>query len=98
MLRRRLCRVALGQDLPTLETTPVGELRRPHRRRRVPGGFGGTRQRVSEITQSLAIGIASVVHAAQVWWPAGVAMIVLRVLLVLGLARPARPDRPGPHG
>src|SRR4051812_44078240 len=25
-VRRRLCRVALGQDLPTLETTPVGEL------------------------------------------------------------------------
>src|SRR6266498_3855871 len=25
-VRCRLCRVALGQDLPTLETTPVGEL------------------------------------------------------------------------
>ena len=25
-VRRGLCRVALGQDLPTLETTPVGEL------------------------------------------------------------------------
>ena len=25
-VRRRLCRVAFGQDLPTLETTPVGEL------------------------------------------------------------------------
>src|SRR4051794_11454408 len=25
-VRRRLCRTALGQDLPTLETTPVGEL------------------------------------------------------------------------
>src|SRR3954452_7112678 len=25
-VRRRLCRVAFGQDLPTLETPPVGEL------------------------------------------------------------------------
>ena len=25
-VRRRLCRVAFGQDLPTLEGTPVGEL------------------------------------------------------------------------
>ena len=25
-VRRRLCRVAFGQDLPTLEATPVGEL------------------------------------------------------------------------
>src|SRR5689334_19222891 len=25
-VRRSLCRVAFGQDLPTLETTPVGEL------------------------------------------------------------------------
>src|SRR5262249_26017009 len=25
-VRRRMCRVAFGQDLPTLEATPVGEL------------------------------------------------------------------------
>jgi ATP-binding cassette subfamily B protein len=83
-VRRRLCRVALGQDLPTLETTPVGEL--------LDRIDGDVYQVASElrgsgirIAQSVAIGVASIVTMLVVWWPAGVATAVVAALLVVGL-------------
>ncbi|MDT5037243.1 MAG: ATP-binding cassette, subfamily bacterial [Micromonosporaceae bacterium] len=88
-VRRRLCRVALGQDLPTLETTPVGELLD-----RIDGDVyqvaselrgGGVR-----IVQSVALGALSIVTSLLVWWPAGVGMLVVALLLAAGLAGPAR--------
>src|SRR5918997_6141362 len=69
-VRRRLCRVAFGQDLPTLETTPVGEL--------LDRIDGDVYQVASElrgcgirIAQSIAIGVASIITMLVVWWPAG---------------------------
>jgi len=83
-VRRRLCRVAFGQDLPTLEGTPVGELLD-----RIDGDVyqvaAELRGAGVRIAQSLAIGVLSIVTALLVWWPAGVAMVVLTVLLVVGL-------------
>src|SRR5258708_4882933 len=88
-VRRRLCRVALGQDLPTLETTPVGEL--------LDRIDGDVYQVASElrgsgvrIAQSLAVGVLSIVIVLAVWWPAGVGMLVLAVLLAAGLSGPTR--------
>ncbi|NLT54695.1 MAG: ABC transporter ATP-binding protein [Actinomycetales bacterium] len=88
-VRRRLCRVALGQDLPTLETTPVGEL--------LDRIDGDVYQVASElrgpgvrIIQALGTGVLSTLTAFLVWWPAGVAMLVLSLLLVVGLRRPTR--------
>ncbi len=85
-LRRRVCRKAFGQDLPTLETTPVGELLD-----RIDGDVnqvanelrgGGVR-----IAQSIALGVLSVVTAVVVWWPAGVGMLLLAALLLVSLRR-----------
>jgi ATP-binding cassette subfamily B protein len=96
-VRRRLCRVALGQDLPTLETTPVGEL--------LDRIDGDVYQVASElrgsgvrIAQSLAVAVLSVVTALVVWWPAGVGMLVLAVLLVAGLSSPTRRIAPARMG
>ncbi|MER7415539.1 ABC transporter ATP-binding protein [Micromonospora peucetia] len=87
-VRRRLCRVALGQDLPTLETTPVGELLD-----RIDGDVyqvaAAVRSQGVRIAQGLATGVLSTVVALAVWWPAGVGMLLLTVLLVVGLRRPA---------
>jgi ABC-type multidrug transport system fused ATPase/permease subunit len=87
-VRRRLCRVALGQDLQTLETTPVGEL--------LDRIDGDVYQVASElrgsgvrIVQSLAMGVLSVVTALVIWWPAGLAMLLLAALLAVGLSGPA---------
>jgi ABC-type multidrug transport system fused ATPase/permease subunit len=88
-VRRRLCRVAFGQDLPTLETTPVGEL--------LDRIDGDVYQVASElrgagvrIAQALAFGVLSTVTAMVVWWPAGVAMLLLGSLLVVTLRRPTQ--------
>ncbi len=96
-VRRRLCRVALGQDLPTLETTPVGEL--------LDRIDGDVYQVASElrgsgvrIAQSLALAVLSIVTALVVWWPAGVGMLVLAVLLVAGLNGPTRRIGPARMG
>ena len=96
-VRRRLCRVALGQDLPTLETTPVGEL--------LDRIDGDVYQVASElrgsgvrIAQSVAVGVLSVATATVVWWPAGVAMLVLAVLLAARLSGPARRIAPARMG
>jgi ATP-binding cassette subfamily B protein len=96
-VRRRLCRVALGQDLPTLETTPVGEL--------LDRIDGDVYQVASElrgsgvrIVQSLAIGAVSIVTALVVWWPAGLAMLALAAVLVAGLSAPTRRIAPARMG
>ncbi|WP_091091184.1 ATP-binding cassette domain-containing protein [Micromonospora nigra] len=86
-VRRRLCRVALGQDLPTLETTPVGELldRIDGDVYQVASALRGTGVRLA---QGLAMGLLSVLVAVLVWWPAGVAMLLLTVVIVVALRRP----------
>src|SRR6266511_3992579 len=96
-VRRRLCRVALGQDLPTLETTPVGEL--------LDRIDGDVYQVASElrgsgvrIVQTLAVGVLSVVTVLVVWWPAGLAMLVLATLLAARLSGPARRISPARMG
>ncbi|MFD4204981.1 ATP-binding cassette domain-containing protein [Micromonospora tulbaghiae] len=86
-VRRRLCRVALGQDLPTLETTPVGELldRIDNDVYQVAAEMRNTGVRLA---QGLAVCALSAVSALIVWWPAGVGMILLTALLAVTLRRP----------
>ncbi|GIF64344.1 hypothetical protein Ais01nite_23790 [Asanoa ishikariensis] len=88
-VRRRLCRVALGQDIPKLESTPVGELldRIDNDVYQIGGDLRGSGIRV---VQSVAIGVISVVTALVVWWPAGVGMVVLAAILVIWLAKPTQ--------
>ncbi|MBX6358146.1 MAG: ABC transporter ATP-binding protein, partial [Micromonosporaceae bacterium] len=96
-VRRRLCRVAFGQDLPTLETTPVGEL--------LDRIDGDVYQVASEmrgpgvrIAQSVAAAALSIVTALVVWWPAAVGMLVLATVLTVGLSGPARRIGPARMG
>ncbi|MGX1617142.1 ATP-binding cassette domain-containing protein [Micromonospora chalcea] len=86
-VRRRLCRVALGQDLPTLETTPVGELldRIDNDVYQVAAEMRNTGVRLA---QGLAVCALSAISALIVWWPAGVGMILLTALLAVTLRRP----------
>jgi ATP-binding cassette subfamily B protein len=88
-VRRRLCRVALGQDLPTLETTPVGELldRIDGDVNQVAAELRGSGVRIA---QSLTIGVLSLATTLFVWWPAGVVMLVLTTVLVLSLGAPTQ--------
>ena len=87
-VRRQLCRVALGQPLPALETTPVGELldRIDSDVYQVASEVRGSGVRVA---QSVAIGALSAVIAVFVWWPAGLLMLVLAAALVIKLKKPA---------
>lgn len=91
--RRRLCGVALGQDLPTLENTPVGELLD-----RIDGDVNQVANELRgsgvRIAQSLATGLLSIVLALLVWWPAGLGMLALAVLLAAVLRRPTRAITP----
>ena len=96
-VRRRLCRVALSQDLPTLESTPVGEL--------LDRIDGDVYQVASElrgsglrIAQSLAVALLSILIALVVWWPAGAGMLGLTVVLVAALAGPTRRIAPARMG
>jgi ATP-binding cassette subfamily B protein len=96
-VRRRLCRVAFGQDLPTLEGTPVGEL--------LDRIDGDVYQVASElrgsgirIAQSLTVGMLSTVIAIAVWWPAGVAMLLLAGILAVGLREQAQAIGPARMG
>ncbi|SCG69216.1 ABC-type multidrug transport system, ATPase and permease component [Micromonospora echinaurantiaca] len=86
-VRRRLCRVALGQDLPTLETTPVGELLD-----RIDGDVyqvaASVRNHGVRIAQGLAVGVLSAAVALTVWWPVGVGMLLLTAVLAVALRRP----------
>ncbi|MDG4823193.1 ABC transporter ATP-binding protein [Asanoa sp. WMMD1127] len=88
-VRRRLCRAAIGQDIPRLESTPVGELLD-----RIDGDVYqiGSDLRGSgiRVVQSVAIGLVSVATALVVWWPAGLGMLVLAAILVVWLAKPTR--------
>ncbi|MFC0508553.1 ABC transporter ATP-binding protein [Micromonospora costi] len=86
-VRRRLCRVALGQDLPTLETTPVGELldRIDNDVYQVAAEL---RQTGVRIVQGVAVCVLATVSALLVWWPAGVGMVLLTALLAVVLRRP----------
>ncbi|MET7833955.1 ABC transporter ATP-binding protein [Micromonospora sediminicola] len=86
-VRRRLCRVALGQDLPALETTPVGELldRIDNDVYQVAAEMRNTGVRLA---QGLAVCALATVSALVVWWPAGVGMVLLTVLLAATLRRP----------
>src|SRR5215475_5075901 len=92
-VRRQLCRVALGQDLPTLEATPVGELLD-----RIDGDVYQVGSEVRgagvRIAQSVAIGGLSVCIAVAVWWPAGVAMLILSATLVARLRKPTQQITP----
>ncbi|ASW54047.1 ABC transporter ATP-binding protein [Plantactinospora sp. KBS50] len=86
-VRRRLCRVALGQDLPAIETTPVGELLD-----RIDGDVYQVAAQLRgpgvRVIQSFGVALLSVVTALVVWWPGGVAMLALIVFLVVRLRRP----------
>ena len=86
-LRRRLCRRAIGQDIPTLEKTPVGELLD-----RIDGDVyqvaSEIRQSGVRIGQSLCAAVLSTLTAFLVWWPAGVVMAVLGAVLVVRLTAP----------
>ncbi|WP_433219435.1 ATP-binding cassette domain-containing protein [Dactylosporangium sp. CS-047395] len=86
-VRRRLCRVAFGQDLPTLETTPVGELldRIDNDVYQVAAELRNAGVRIA---QSACYTVLSIATALFVWWPAGIAMIVIAVALYLGLRKP----------
>ncbi len=84
--RRRLCRVAFGQPLPTLDATPVGELldRIDSDVYQVGSELRGTGVRLA---QSLTVAAASIVTATVVWWPAGVTMLALVGLVAVSLRR-----------
>src|SRR5262249_44388922 len=92
-LRRQLCGVALGQDLPTLDATPVGELLD-----RIDGDVYQVASTVRPIgvrvAQSIAIAALSMFIAVGVWWPAGVTMIVLTAFLLVRLRKPMRQITP----
>jgi ATP-binding cassette subfamily B protein len=91
--RRSLCRVALGQDLTALETTPVGELLD-----RIDGDVNQVANVLRgpgvRIAQSGAAAVLSIVVALLVWWPAGVGMLLLALVLAAALRRPTRAITP----
>ncbi|MET0418670.1 MAG: ABC transporter ATP-binding protein, partial [Actinoplanes sp.] len=86
-VRRGLNRVAFGQDLPTLENTPVGELldRIDSDVYQVGSELRGSGVR---IFQSMAVATLSIVTAFFVWWPAAIGMVVVSVLLYLTMNKP----------
>ncbi|MDG4802323.1 ABC transporter ATP-binding protein [Micromonospora sp. WMMD980] len=86
-VRRRLCRVALGQELPALETTPVGELldRIDNDVYQVAAEMRNTGVRLA---QGIAVCVLATVSALVVWWPAGLGMVLLTALLAVVLRRP----------
>ncbi len=88
-VRRRLCTVAFAQDLQTLEATPVGELldRIDNDVYQVASELRGSGLRIA---YSLAVAVTSIVIALAVWWPAGIGMLVVTVLLAVLLNRPTR--------
>lgn len=83
-VRRSLCRVAFGQPLPRLETTPVGELL-DRIDNDVYNVGAQIRGEIRNVAQFLTTSVLSVLTAFVVWWPAGVGMLVISVVLVLWL-------------
>jgi len=86
-VRRGLNRVAFGQDLPTLENTPVGELldRIDSDVYQVGAEMRGSGVRIA---QSVAVATLSIVTAFFAWWPAAVGMVVVSILLYLTMSKP----------
>jgi ATP-binding cassette subfamily B protein len=86
-VRRRLARVAFGQDLPTLDNTPVGELldRIDSDVYQVGSEMRGSGVRIA---QSVAVAFLSIITAFFVWWPAAVAMVIVAGLLFLTMNKP----------
>ena len=87
--RRRLNRVAFGQDIPTLENTPVGELldRIDSDVYQVGSELRGSGVRLA---QSVAVASLSVITTFFVWWPAAIAMIAVGVLLFVVMNKPVQ--------
>ena len=83
-VRRSLCRVAFGQELPKLETTPVGELL-DRIDNDVYNVGAQVRGEIRSVAQFLTTSVLSILTALIVWWPAGVGMLVISVVLVLWL-------------
>ncbi|MCM4079706.1 ATP-binding cassette domain-containing protein [Paractinoplanes hotanensis] len=86
-VRRGLNRVAFGQDLPTLEKTPVGELldRIDADVYEVGSQLRGSGVRIA---QSVAVALFSIVTAFFVWWPAGIGMVLVSILLYVTMNKP----------
>ena len=86
-VRRGLNRVAFGQDIPTLENTPVGELldRIDSDVYQVGAELRGSGVRLA---QSLAVASLSIVTAFFVWWPAGLGMLAVSWLLYVTMNKP----------
>jgi len=80
--RRRLCRVALGQPLPRLEETPVGELLD-----RIDSDVNQVANELRhsgvQVVRDVVTGLVSALVALVVWWPAGVAMLVASALIAV---------------
>jgi ABC-type multidrug transport system fused ATPase/permease subunit len=87
--RRDLNRVAFGQDIPTLENTPVGELldRIDSDVYQVGAELRGSGVRLA---QSLAVATLSVFTTFFVWWPAALAMIAVASLLFVVMNKPVQ--------
>ncbi|WP_045746921.1 ABC transporter ATP-binding protein/permease [Actinoplanes rectilineatus] len=87
--RRRLNRVAFGQDIPTLESTPVGELLD-----RIDSDVyqvgSELRNAGVRLAQSLAVATLSIATTFFVWWPAALAMIAVCVLLFAVMNKPVQ--------
>src|SRR4051812_15023595 len=96
-VRRRLCTVAFAQDLPTLDATPVGELldRIDNDVYQVAAELRGSGLRIA---YSLAVAILSIFIALAVWWPAGIGMLVITVVLAVSLSGPTRQIGPARMG
>ncbi|MEU4694651.1 ABC transporter ATP-binding protein/permease [Actinoplanes sp. NPDC023714] len=88
-VRRGLNRVAFGQDVPTLENTPVGELldRIDSDVYQVGAELRGSGVRLA---QSLAVATLSIVTTFFVWWPAAIAMILVSILLFVVMNKPVQ--------
>ncbi|GAA1620303.1 ABC transporter ATP-binding protein/permease [Actinoplanes couchii] len=88
-VRRRLNRVAFGQDIPTLENTPVGELldRIDSDVYQVGSELRGAGIRLA---QSAALAVLSIVTTFFVWWPAAIAMIAVGLLLFVVMNKPVQ--------
>jgi ATP-binding cassette subfamily B protein len=86
-VRRGLNRVAFGQNLPALENTPVGELldRIDSDVYQVGSEMRGSGVRIA---QSIAVALFSILTAFVVWWPAGLAMLIVCWLLFVTLNKP----------
>jgi ATP-binding cassette subfamily B protein len=86
-VRRGLNRVAFGQDVPTLENIPVGELldRIDSDVYQVGSELRGSGVRIA---QSMAVAALSIVTAFIVWWPAGISMVLVSMLLFVTMNKP----------